>query len=121
MRGSVQNAPLLGRELAPELIGIDQLIALFGRKAAHATDRPVYCLPPIGWQLPKLLKYSARTLLLILRQVFPGLHAIEHTLLLLWRQTREKLQPSLQALLLDGWKSAELRIVFERSALLCRR
>jgi len=121
MGGSSQNAAFLGRELVSELVGVDELVSLSGRQAAHSADCPVDGLPAIGRQLLELLKELTRLLLLIGSQVLPGLHAIEHALLLLWRQTGKMLQLVLQPFLLLGRKLAELRIVFEGAALLSGR
>ena len=98
--------------------GVDEPVALFGRQAAHPADRPVDGLAAVGRQLLELLKDLARLLLLIRRQVLPGFHAVENALLLLRRQAGEMLQPLLQLGLLLRRKPAELRIVFERAALL---
>ena len=89
-----------------------------GWQVAHPADRPVDSLAAVGRQLPELLKKLARLLLLILSQVLPGFHAVEHALLLLRWQVGKMLQPVLQSHLLLRRKPSELRIVFERAALL---
>ena len=106
------------RERVSILLGVNELVALFSRQVAHAADRPVDGLAAIGRQLPELLKDLARMLFLILSQVLPGFHAVEHPLLLLRWQAGEMLQPVLQSHLLLRWKPPELRIAFERAALL---
>src|SRR6266852_2865012 len=103
MGGSAEDEAFPRRERALVLVRVDALVALFGRQVAHAADRPVDGLAAVRWQLPELPKDLARMLFLILSQVLPGFHAVEHPLLLL------------------RWKPPELRIVFERAALLCRR
>jgi hypothetical protein len=118
---SAQDAAFFGRELVSELVGVDELVALCGRQAAHSADCPVDGLPAIGRQLPELLEELTRLLLLIGSQVLPGLHAVEYALLLLWREAGKMLQLVLQPLLLLGRKFAELGIVFEGAALLGRR
>ena len=94
------------------------MVALCGRQTAHAADRLVDGLAAIGRQLLELLKELARLLLLIRSQVLPGFHAVEHPLLLLWRQAGKMLQPVLQPFLLWRRKPAELGIVLERAVLL---
>jgi hypothetical protein len=118
MGGSTEQAAFLRRERTLVLVGVDELVALFGRQIAHAADRPVDGLTAVGRQLPELLKELARLLLLISSQVLPGSHAVEHALLLLWRQAGKMLQPSVQLGLLLRRKPSELRIVFERAVLL---
>jgi hypothetical protein len=120
-RRPIEQAAFLRRELVPILIGVDEPVALFRRQSAHPADRPVDGLTPVRGQLPELLKELARLLLLIGRQVLPGFHAVEHALLLLRRQAGKMLQPLPQLRLLLWGKLAELRIVFERAALLRRR
>jgi len=115
---STEQAAFLRGERASVLVGVDEPVALFGRQAAHAADRPVDGLAAVGRQLPELLKELARPLLLIGSQVLPGFHAVEHALLLLRRQAGKILQPSVQLSLLRRRKSSELRIVFERAVLL---
>ena len=82
---SREKGALLRRERALVLVGVDELVALFGRQTAHAADRPVEGLAAVGRQLLELLKELARLLLLIRSQVLPGFHAVEHALLLLRR------------------------------------
>jgi len=119
--GSVEDEALTRRERSLVLVRVDELVALRRRQFAHAADRPIDGLAAIRRQLPELLKDLARMLLLILSQVLPGFHAVEHPLLLLRRQAGKMLQPALQPGLLLGRKPSELRIVFERAALLGRR
>jgi len=116
--GSAEDAAFLRREGVSVLLGVDELVALCGRQATHAADRLVDGLAAVGRQLLELLKELARLLLLIGSQVLPGFHAAEHALLLLRRQAGKMLQPVLQPRLLLRGKLAELRIVFERAALL---
>jgi len=116
--GSAEDAAFLRRENAPVLPGVDELVALFGRQAAHLADRAVDGLAAIGRQLFELLKELARLLLLIRSQMLPGFHAVEHALLLLWRQAGKVLQPLLQLGLPLRSELPELGIVFERTALL---
>src|ERR1700688_5009850 len=121
MGGSAEDEAFPRRERVLVLVRVDELVALFRCQVAHAADRPVDGLAAIGRQLPELLKNLARMLLLILSQVLPGFHAVEHPLLLLRRQAGKMLQPALQPGLLLRRKLPELRIVFECAALLCRR
>jgi len=116
--GSAEDGAFLRRERVPVLRGVDELVTLSGRQAVHAADRAVDGLAAIGRQLSELLKELGCPLLLIRCQVLPGFHAVEHALLLLSRQAGEMLQPVLQPCLLLRGKPAELRIVFERAALL---
>jgi len=116
--GSVEDEALPRRERALVLVRVDELVALCGRHVAHAADRPIDGLAAVRRQLPELLKDLARMLLLILSEVLPGFHAVEHALLLLRRQAGKMLQPVLQPGLLLRRKPPELRIVFERAALL---
>jgi len=109
------------RERALVLVRVDELVTLFGRQVTHAAYRRVDSLAAVRRQLFELLKDLARPLLLILRQVLPGLHAVEHVFLLLRRQAGKMLQLVLQPGLLLRRKPPELRIVFERTALLRRR
>ena len=118
MGGSADDEALWRRERALVLVRVDELVALFRRQVAHAADRPIDGLAAVGRQLPELLKDLARVLFLILSQVLPGLHAVEHAFLLLRRQAGKMLQSVLQPGLLLRWKPPELRIVFERAALL---
>jgi hypothetical protein len=53
--------------------------------------------------------------------MLPGLHAIEHSQLLLWRQTGEALQPIPVCLLPCGWQTPECRIAFQCVFPLVRR
>ena len=121
MGGSAEDEAFPRRERALVLVRVDALVALFGRQVAHAADRPVDGLAAVRWQLPELPKDLARMLFLILSQVLPGFHAVEHPLLLLRWQDGKMLQSVLQPGLLLRGKPPELRIVFERAALLCRR
>jgi hypothetical protein len=116
--GSAEQAAFVRRERAPVLRRVDELVTLFGWQVAHPADRPADSLAAVRRQLPELLKYLSRPLLLILRQVLPGFHAVEHPLLLLRWQIGKMLQPVLQSHLLLRRKPSELRIVFERAALL---
>ncbi len=118
---SAKQAAFLRRECVLVLVRVDELIALFGRKVAHAADGPVDGLAAIGRQLLELLEELARLLLLIGSQVLPGFHAFEHAFLLLRRQAGKTLQPALQARLLLRRQLAELRIVLEFAALLFGR
>jgi len=118
---STQQAAFLRRKLPPELLRVDELVALFRRQVAHTPYRPIDGLTAVGRQLFELLKQPERPLLLVGIQVLPGLHAVKHPLLLLPRQAGKMLQPLLQAGLLLRRKFSELRIVFERAALLARR
>lgn len=120
VRGSAEQATFIGRERAPELVGVDELVALFRTEAAHAADRSVHGLATVRRQLPELLEELPRLLLLVLRQVFPGFHPVKHALLLLRRQAGKTLQSPLQFGLSLRWKPAKLRIIFQRAALLCR-
>lgn len=95
MGGSIEDEALPRRERSLVLVRVDKLVALFGRQVAHAADRPIDGLAAIGRQLPELLKDLARVLFLILSQVLPGLHAVEHPFLLLRRQAGKMLQPVL--------------------------
>ena len=94
------------------------MVTLFGCQVAHPADRLADSLAAVWRQLPELLKYLSRPLLLIWSQVLPGFHAVEHPLLLLRWQAGKMLQFVLQPGLLLRWKPPELRIVFERAALL---
>ena len=118
---SAEDEALPRRERALVLVRVNELVALFRRQVAHAADRLVDSLASIGRQLPELLKDLARMLFLILSQVLPGFHAVEHVFLLLRRKAGKMLQPVLQPGLLLRRKLSELRIVFERTALLGRR
>ena len=118
MGGSAEDEAFPRRERALVLVRVDALVALFGRQVAHAADRPVDGLAAVRWQLPELPKDLARMLFLILSQVLPGFHAVEHPLLLLRWQAGKMLQSVLQPGLLLRGKPPELRIVFERAALL---
>ena len=118
MGGSAEDEALWRRERALVLVRVDELVALFRCQVAHAADRPVDGLAAIGRQLPELLKNLARMLLLILSQVLPGFHAVEHAFLLLRRQVGKMLQPVLQPVLLLRRELPKLRIVFESAALL---
>jgi len=109
------------RERALVLVRVDELVTLFGPQVAHAADRRIDSLAAVRRQLPELLKDLARPLLLIWRQVLPGLHAVEHVFLLLRWQAGKMLELVLQPGLLLRRKPPELRIVFERTALLRRR
>ena len=121
MGGSAEDKAFPRRERSLVLVRVDELVAPFRRQIAHAADRPIDGLAAIRRQLPELLKDLARVLLLILSQVLPGLHAVEHVFLLLRRQAGKMLQPVLQPGLLLRRKPPELRIVFERTSLLRRR
>lgn len=90
---------------------------MFGRHAPHAANRAIDRLAAVRRQLFEILKELSGLLLLILRQMLPGFHAIEDAFLLLWRQTRKTLQPSLQLSLALRRKPAELRIFFQFAAL----
>src|SRR6266404_1207818 len=118
---SAEDEALPRRERALVLVRVNELVALFRRQVAHAADRLIDGLAAVGRQLPELLKDLARMLFLILSQVLPGFHAVEHVFLLLRRKAGKMLQPVLQPGLLLRRKLSELRIVFERTALLGRR
>ena len=94
--GSAEDEAFPRRECSLVLVRVDELVALFRRQVAHAADRPIDGLAAIGRQLPELLKDLARVLFLILSQVLPSLHAVEHVFLLLRRQAGKMLQPVLQ-------------------------
>ena len=106
--GSVKQGPFVRRECAPILRGVDELVTLFGRQVAHPADRLADSLAAVWRQLPELLKYLSRPLLLIWSQVLPGFHAVEHPLLLLRWQIGKMLQPVLQSHLLLRRKPSEL-------------
>ena len=108
MGGSAEDEALPWRERALVLVRVDELVALVRRQVAHAADRPIDSLAAIGRQLPELLKDLARMLFLILSQVLPGFHAVEHPLLLLRWQIGKMLQPVLQSHLLLRRKPSEL-------------
>ena len=95
MGGSAEDEAFPRRERVRVLVRVDELVALVRRQVAHAADRPIDGLAAVGRQLPELLKDLARVLFLILRQVLPGLHAVEHAFLLLRRQVGKMLQPVL--------------------------
>ena len=121
MSRSAENVAFEWREGLPVLIGVNEPVTLFGRKASHVADGPIQGLASVGRQLLEVLKDLLRPLLLVRSQVLPGLHAIEHALLLLGRQTGKMLQPLQQPGLLLRRKLSELRIVFESATLLRRR
>ncbi len=115
---ALQHVSLLRGKFSSILLGVDEAIALGGSKAAHAADGTVQGLAPLRRKLAELLKELVRLLLLAGRQMLPRFHAGEHALLLLGRQAGEMLQAILQLPLLLRRKTAELGIVFQRSALL---
>lgn len=104
--------------MSPVLFRIDEPIALDRVQAPHVANGIIEGLSPLRRQLSELLKDLVGLLLLAGREMFPGLHAAEHALLLLGRQVGKVLQAILQLPLLGRRKTAELRIVFERAALL---
>jgi hypothetical protein len=116
--GSPKQGTFVRRECAPVLRGVDELVTLFGCQVAHPADRLADRLAAVRRQLPELLKYLSRPLLLIWSQVLPGFHAVEHPLLLLRGQAGKMLQPVLQSHLLLRRKPSELRIIFESAVLL---
>ncbi len=66
-----------------------------------------------GGKLPHLAKNLPRLLFLRGRQVLPGLHAVQHALLLLWRQAGEMLQPLPQQLLPRRRQTPKPRIILQ--------
>lgn len=115
---SADQAALLRRILASELVRVDQLIALLRGHTAHAANGAIHRLTTIGRELLELLKELTRPLLLVGREVLPGFHTIQHALLLRGGKTGEMLQALLQARLLLRRKLAELRVALESAALL---
>lgn len=76
MGGSADEAALLRRILASELVGVEELIALLRGHTAHAADSAIDRLTAIGRELFEPLKELTRPLLLIGGQVLPGFHTI---------------------------------------------
>ena len=109
---SADQAALLRRILASELIRVEELIALLRGHAAHAANGAIDCLTTIGRELFEPLKELTCPLLLIGGEVLPGFHTSQHALLLRGWETGKMLQALLQARLLLRRKSAELRIAF---------
>ena len=101
-----------------ELIGVDELVALFRRQIAHPADGRVDGLAAVGRELLELPKQLTRAFFLIGGQVLPGLHAVEHALLLIGRQAGKTLQLLLQALLLLRGELAEFGVVLQFATLL---
>jgi hypothetical protein len=76
----------LGGKHVLETVGIDHLLALWGRHSSQVTDRCADHAPPIRWELLHLPENLTCLLFLIGSQVLPRFHAIQHALLLLRRQ-----------------------------------
>ena len=121
MGRSADYAAFLRCKCAPIFLGIDEPVALFGSHVAHAADGLIDRSAAVRRQLFELLKYLPRLLLLVLGQVLPGFHSVEHALLLLRRQAGKILQALQQSGLLLRRKPTELRIIFQRVPLLCGR
>ncbi len=80
------DVPFLGRKHVLETVGIDHLLALGRRHSPQVADRCTDHAPPIRWELLHLPENLSCLLFLIGSQMLPGLHAIQHALLLLRRQ-----------------------------------
>ena len=118
MGGSAEDDALLQRKRMRVLVGVDELVTLVGRQAAHVADGAVDRLAAVGRQLFELVKELAAAFLLLRGQVLPGFHAVQDAFLLLSGQAGKVLQSLLQTGLLLRREPAELRIRFESAALL---
>jgi hypothetical protein len=116
--GSADQAALLRRILASELVRVEELIALLRGHVAHAANGAIDRLATIGRELLELLKELTGPLLLIGSKVLPGFHTIQHALLLRGGKAGKMLQALLQTCLLLRWKLAELGVALEGAALL---
>lgn len=121
LRDTVQDITLLRRELVFKAIGIDGLLALVGWHGAKIANRGFHHLAPFRWHALDALKQLTCLIFLPGREVLPGFHPVENTILLLRGKAIKALQPIPQALLPLGRQIAELRIVFQRFLLLCGR
>jgi hypothetical protein len=115
---AAEEVALLGRELTLETVRLDDPLTLIGRHSAQIANGCTQFLPAFGRKFLKLRKQLPGLPLLVRRQVFPGFHALQDAVLLLWWEAAEALQLSTQHLLPSGRKAAELGIVFQRFLLL---
>ena len=118
---AAEQVALLGRELALESLGLDNLLTLTGRHGAQIADGGLQLLSALRRDALKLRIELSRLLLLVRSQVLPGLHALQNPVLLLRWETIKMLQSIAQSLLALGWKIAELGIIIQRLLLLIRR
>lgn len=103
---------------ALESIGVDDLFPLIRRHSPQIAHGSGHHAPPFWRKLAELAEHLSCLCLLFGRQVFPGLHTIQHLQLLLRRQIGETLQTVPQHLLARGWQPPERGIVLERAFLL---
>lgn len=96
------------------------MLTLLGCHVAHIPDGIVEGLSPLWRKISELGEELARFVLLLTRQVLPGLHAVQDALLLLRRKTIESLQLLAERLLALRRQTSELRVVFECLLLLRR-
>lgn len=120
LRGAVQHLPFLRRELA-ETTGLDFPLAHLRWHGAQGLDRISHRLAAVGRQILELRVGDTELLLLLLRQVLPGLHALQDLLLAFWRQAVEALKSLLELLLPVRGKTAKIPIVLEGLSLLIER
>ena len=107
----MEHVALLRREHFLETLGIDDLGALIGGHLTQVADGSLHHRAALWGQLAEPRCQLARIGFLVWSEAVPGLHAIQHALLLLRRQAVEALQALLQLLLLLRRKPVVLRIV----------
>ena len=120
-RSPAEDVPFRGCELLPIAVAVDLTLARFWRHCPQALDGILHCPAALRRELLHLRVKLPRRVFLLRCQVPPGVHAMQHLLPLLGRQSVETIKLILQMLLLLRWKLAELGIVLQRPSLLFRR
>ena len=119
-RGTAQNLSFLRGELAePSRINFTLTHPWWHRPQRF--NRVSHGLTAVGRKAVELYANSAEFLFLLWSQVLPCFHAPQHLLLPLRRHVVEPLESLFESLLALRRKMTELRIIFERAALLLQR
>jgi hypothetical protein len=90
LRGIVEDLPFLRREMA-ETSGLDLPLTHWRRHSAQGLNGVSYRLAAIRRQTLELRVNTPELFLLLRRQMFPRLHALQDLLLPFWRQAVEAL------------------------------
>jgi hypothetical protein len=112
-RRSIQDVPLLRREVIVEVSRLQFPLASIWRHRAQSLNRIAHSPAALRRQTVELLPNSAQILLLRRRQMFPRLHTPQHLLLPFLRHAVEPLQPLFVLTLRFPRQSAECRVILQ--------
>jgi hypothetical protein len=112
---AAHDLALLGRKHVFEARRVDDAVALIGRHGTQVAHGRADHALPVGRQLLHPAEHIARFGFLAGSEVLPGLHAVQHALLLLRRKTGKVIEPLPQLLLPLGRQAAEAGIVLQHA------